>query len=321
MRLVFCGTPDFAVPSLEALLGAGFDVPLVVSRPDKVRGRRGRPEPTPIRRFAQQHAIETAVLERGGRAALYDQILGLSPDVVVVVAFGHIIREPLLRGARFGCVNVHASALPRWRGPAPIHTAIVAGDRSTGVCTMQLEEGVDTGDVYLCETTPIGARETVGELHDRLAQLGSDVLVRTLRGLEEGRVVARAQDASGATHAPLLTRDEASVDFAVPAQRVHDRIRGFDPWPSVSVDLQGERWKLSASQGVEGAAEGHPGQVLGIDETGALIACGEGAVRVAQLQPAGGRPSRPLDLRRGRRLDVGARFSPLSGFSTVEARA
>jgi methionyl-tRNA formyltransferase len=317
MRVVFCGTPEFAVGSLQALVDDAFEVALVVSQPDKVRGRRGRPEPSPVLARARALGLPDAVLERGRarREELYARILELRPDVVVVVAFGHIVREPLLHGAPYGCVNVHASSLPRWRGPAPIHTAIVAGDRETGVCTMQLAEGVDTGAVYLHEAVGIGEDETAGQLHDRLAAIGAALLPRTLRGLAEGSLRAIAQDEAGATHAPMLDKGEGSVDFDAPARRVHDRIRGFDPWPGVTVVLGDRRLKLASSSsptlGDHGAL---PGTVLEIDDARMTIACADGTVRIASVQAEGKRASAPAAYARGHALRVGDRLDPLPGF-------
>lgn len=316
MRSVFCGSPDFARPSLQALLEAGVDVPLVVSQPDRRRGRRAKPTPTPVRALALENGIHTRVLEKGRRRELYEEILSLSPDVVVVVAFGHIIREPLLHGARWGCVNVHASLLPRWRGPAPIHRAVVAGDRRTGVCTMALAEGVDTGDVYQCAETPIGENETTGELHDRLAALGADTLVSTLEGLRAGTLRGRPQPEEGVTHAPLLDKREGSVDFAAPARRVHDRIRGLDPWPSVTVLADDRRIRLGGSRLLdeEDPGEEEAGRVLAIGAEGMDVLCGPGVVRITSVQPAGGRRMTPLELSRGGGLSGSTRLLPLPDF-------
>lgn len=319
MRLVFCGTPDFAVPALAALLDAGSEIPLVVSQPDRVRGRRGAPEPTPVRRLALERGLPTAVLEKGGRAALYEQVLALDPDVVVVVAFGHIIREPLLTGPRLGCVNVHASLLPRWRGPAPIHTAIVAGDTETGVCTMQLAPGVDTGDVYACERTTIGPSETAGQLHDRLADLGGTLLVRTLEGIEAGSLRAHPQDGGAITHAPMLERNEGSVDFGQPARRIHDRVRGLHPWPGTTVDWQGRRLKIFDSEVVDIAPSATPGTVLDAAE-GLLVATTDGAVRLRTLQAEGTRAMPAEEFARGHGLRAGQKLAPLPGFSPRSPR-
>jgi methionyl-tRNA formyltransferase len=317
MRAVFCGTPDFAVPSLGVIVDAGIEVPLVISQPDRVRGRRGRPMPSPVRARALELGLETAVLEKGGRNALYQQILSLDPDVVVVVAFGHIIREPLLTGARFGCVNVHASLLPRWRGPAPIHTAIRAGDAETGVCTMQLEAGVDTGDVYECARTRIADDETAGELHDRLAVLGADTLASTLRGLDEGSLSATPQPEEGITHAPMLERTEGSLDFDRTAQQVHDRIRGLHPWPGVAVQWEGQRLKLSASRTCD--LEGNPGEILAIEE-GVVVGCASGSVRIGLVQAEGKRPVTGAEFSRGHGMEVGQLLRPIDGFAPREPR-
>lgn len=313
MRIVFLGTPEFACPSLRALVDAGHELPLVVSQPDKVRGRRQKPQPTPVRALAQELELPNTTLERGGRDALYRRILDLEPDAAVVVAFGHIIREPLLRGPRLGCINVHASLLPRWRGPAPIHRAIVAGDAETGVGIMALEEGVDTGPVFLSRSTPIGPDETTADLHDRLAALGAEALVETLAGLAAGTLEAEEQDPEAATHAPLLRREEGSVDFAASARRVHDRIRGLFPWPAVTVLHGGRRLKL-LSTSVDPAASGQPGEVLEVDAEGFLVACGEGGIRLRRVQPEARAAMDAADYVRGYDLTPGTVLTPLPGF-------
>ena len=319
MRAVFCGTPEFAIPALNSMIEAGIEIPLVVSQPDRVRGRRGKPVPSPVRQCALDHDLDTAVLEKGQRAALYERILGTGPDVVVVVAFGHIIRDPLLNGARLGCVNLHASLLPRWRGPAPIHTAIVAGDRETGVCTMKLGQGVDTGGVFECARTAIGELETAGELHDRLAILGASTLLSTLGKLDRGEIEAVDQPAEGITHAPMLTRSEGSVDFDRPASEVHNRVRGFDPWPATSVEWDGRRLKISGSELVDLRHDVRPGEILAIDE-GLLVACADSAVRFSRLQAAGKRPVSPGQFARGHGLAPGQQLRPIEDFAPREPR-
>lgn len=323
MRAVFCGTPEFSVPGLDAMLDAGLDVPLVVSQPDRVRGRRQAPTPTPVRARAIERGLETAVLEKGKatREALYARILDLRPDVVVVVAFGHIVREPLLHGAPLGCLNVHASLLPRWRGPAPIHTSIVAGDAETGVCTMKLAEGVDTGDVYDVARTPIDPTDTAGTVHDRLAALGAGLLVRTLVRLEGGDTSSTPQPEEGVTHAPMLDKREGSVDFDAPARRVHDRIRGLDPWPGVTV-VQGDlRLKVRGSAPLRLPPDGVPGTILSIDGDGMRVACADGVVQITEVQPAGRKPMRPIECARGYGLEIGARLRPTEDFAPREPRA
>ncbi|RKZ10110.1 methionyl-tRNA formyltransferase [bacterium] len=320
MRVVFCGTPDFAVPSLRRIVEGGVEVPLVVSQPDKVRGRRGKPSPSPVRAAAIELDLQNTVLERGGRDQLYEQILACKPDVVVVVAFGHIIREPLLNGAPLGCVNVHASLLPRWRGPAPIHTAIVAGDAETGVCTMKLAAGVDTGDIYECASTAIDPDESTGTLHDRLAALGADTLLTTLNGLAQDTLDARPQSGQGITHAPMLTRAEGGVDFDNPAQRVHDRIRGMQPWPGIRVQWQQQPLKIFDSTLLDRAHDAAPGDVLGIEDDGMIVACRDRALRIGRVQAEGKRPVTAAAFAHGHGLAAGQRLLPVDGFEPREPR-
>lgn len=266
--------------------------------------------PTPVRARARALGLEETVLERGARKALYERVLGLQPDLAVVVAFGHIIREPLLNGPPHGCLNVHASLLPRWRGPAPIHRAIVAGDQRSGVCTMRLEAGVDTGPVYRELATPVGADETAGELHDRLALLGAELLVETLDAMQDEGLRTHPQAPEGITHAPLLHKEEGSVDFARSAPEVHDRIRGFDPWPGITVRHGASTLRLAGSRLLP-EAEGEAGQVIALDTDGLQVACASGAVSLTKVQAPGTRWMAPLEFARGRQLEVGDRLLPL----------
>jgi methionyl-tRNA formyltransferase len=319
MRVAFCGTPDFAIPCLDAVVSAGNDVALVVSQPDRKRGRRAQPSPTPLRARARDLGLETRCLAKGARDEVYAELVALDLDATVVVAFGHIIREPLLSAGRFGCLNVHASLLPRWRGPAPIHRAIVAGDRETGVCTMRLAAGVDTGDVYLTRRTPIDPNQCVGELHDRLARLGGEALVETLAGLEGGRLQAQPQSQEGITYAPMLEKCEGSVDFTLAAPRVHNRLRGMDPWPGITVLLEGRRVRLSRSRVVQAEGVlGQAGTVLAIEESHMLVACGEGSVAVSQVRPSGKRAMTPAEFERGSALEVGALLRATDDFCPRE---
>mgnify|MGYP001042378860 CR=1 FL=1 len=322
MRAVFCGTPEFSVPGLDAMLDAGLDVPLVVSQPDRVRGRRQAPTPTPVRARALERGVESTVLERGraNRDELYERILDLEPDIVVVVAFGHIVREPLLHGAPLGCLNVHASLLPRWRGPAPIHTSILAGDEETGVCTMKLAAGVDTGDVYDVARTPIGIHDTAGTVHDRLAELGAQLLVTTLKRLEAGDTSSTPQPDQGATHAPMLDKREGSVAFDRTAREVHDRVRGLDPWPGVTVTSGDLRLKIRSTDPLQLPAGAAPGTVVSIDGDGMHVACLEGVLRIGAVQPAGRKAMKPIDCARGYGLTEGMVLTPTDDFSPVEPR-
>jgi methionyl-tRNA formyltransferase len=311
VRLVFLGSPEFAIPSLEALVRAGHDLALVVTQADKAKGRGRTLLPTPVRRRARELGLQDMALQPKARQEAYDRILALSPELAVVVAFGHLIREPLLNGPTLGCLNVHASLLPRWRGAAPIHRAIVAGDERTGVCTMRLEKGMDTGPVYARTETPIGPDETAGELHDRLAVLGAELLVRTLEEIQSRGLEPQPQASEGVTLAPMLRKEEGTVDFARGAQEVHDRIRGLCPWPGVAVSKNGETLKLKGSQLLPGM-KGEAGAILTIDLEGMIVGCAPGAVRIRLVQRAGGRYLSPLQFARGYPLQVGERLLPLT---------
>jgi methionyl-tRNA formyltransferase len=236
---------------------------------------------------------------------------------MVVVAFGQLLRQPILDTPRLGCVNVHASLLPRWRGPAPIHTSIVAGDDETGICTMKLAAGVDTGDVYQCARTPIEPNETAGELHDRLAALGATTLVTTLQGLDAGTLASTPQPETGITHAPMLDRSEGSVDFGRPAREVHDRIRGLHPWPGVAVQWEGQRLKLSASRASE--REGQAGEILAIEDA-VLVGCATGSVWLETLQGEGKRAMTAAEFARGHGMRAGQSLQALEGFAPREPR-
>lgn len=303
MRIVFMGTPDFAVPTLDAIVAAGHEVLAVVAQPDSVAGRGLKVNrPATVLR-----ALELGLPVRQPRAInsgpFRDWFTTEAFDVAVVVAYGRILKPWHLAAPRYGCLNVHASLLPRWRGAAPIHHAILAGDARTGVCTMKMAEGLDTGDVLLCEETPIGPDETVGELWDRLALMGADLLVQTLDRLAE--LTPRPQDEALATLAPPLTRADGRVDWSRPAGRVHDHIRGLSPWPGAWTEHRGQPFKLWRSRPVEG--EGPAGTVLRADDR-LVVACGEGAVELLEAQAAGGRRQSGRELCNGRKVALGERL-------------
>ncbi len=316
MRLVLLGTPEFACPSLRALLAAGHELALVVTQPDKPRGRGQQPSPTPVKALAAARGLPVAMLERGARTPTYQRILELAPDCVVVVAFGHLVREPLLSSPPLGCLNVHASLLPRWRGAAPIQRAILAGDRITGVTTMRLEAGLDTGPIYLAQPAPIGEDETAGELNERLAALGALLLVRTLEGLAAGTLAPTPQSQAGVTHAPPLRKAEGTVDFAWSAQRVHDTVRALHPWPRATALHGVHRLGLAHTRRLRAPLtpsrqDAAPGTVLQLDAAGMDVACGDGSVRIGQVQPEGGRWMDPASYARGHGLQPGDVLRPL----------
>jgi methionyl-tRNA formyltransferase len=281
MKILFMGTPEFAVPVLEALAEA-HEILAVYTQPPRPagRGKAERPSPIQARAEALGLPVRHPVSLRSETAA--NEFAALQPDVAVVVAYGLILPQPVLDAPRLGCLNIHASLLPRWRGAAPIHRAIMAGDEETGVCIMQMEAGLDTGPVLLREATVIGTEETTADLQDRLAAMGARLIVEALARLPGLTPVP--QPADGVTYAAKIDKAEARVDWARPAVEVDRLIRGLSPFPGAWVEIRGERVKLLRSRRVAGA--GKPGQVLG----GFTVACGSGAVEIIEAQREGKRP-------------------------------
>ncbi len=282
LRLAFFGTPDFAVPSLVALLGAGHDVSRVYSQPPRPAGRGKKPRPSPVEVFAASHGIEVRTPVSLKDADEQAAFAALAPDVGVVVAYGLILPAAILDTPRLGCINVHASLLPRWRGAAPIQRAILAGDTETGITIMRMDEGLDTGPMLLREAIEIGPDETAGSLHDRLAALGGALLVTALAGLAAGSIEAVPQDEAGASYARKLERGEARLDWRRPAAELARQVRAFAPTPGAWFSHGGERVKVLESAIVPGA--GTPGTAL---DDRLTIACGEGALRLRRLQRQG----------------------------------
>jgi len=307
MRVVFFGTPEFAIPSLRSLVWEGHDVAAVVTQPDRPHGRsRSVLVPPPIKAFAAEESIRVFQPEGPTGDVFLASLNRLKADIGVVVAYGHILSPEILALPRLGMLNVHASLLPRWRGAAPIQHAILAGDRSTGVSIMQMEAGMDTGPVYTRGETPIAPEETAGDLATRLADLGAAALVSTLEALASGEVHPEPQDDPLATHAPKIDRDQARIVWTESAEMVARRTRAFDPAPGAWTEHDSRPVKLFGGVPVAGAGE--PGLVL--DHTDRLvIACGEGAVAVAEVQPAGKRRLAVADWIHGRKLGDPVRFS------------
>lgn len=298
MRIIFMGTPDFSAPVLDALVAAGHEIAAVYCQPPRPagRGKKDRPSPVQLRTKALGLEVRHPVsLKSGDEQAAF---AALNADIAVVVAYGLILPQVILDAPRFGCLNIHASLLPRWRGAAPIHRAIMAGDAQTGVCIMQMEAGLDTGPVLLRETIDIGADETTGALHDRLSDLGAASIVRALDQLDQ--LSPEIQSDDGITYAAKIDKSEARVDWTKPAAEVDRMIRGLSPFPGAWCDVAGERVKLLASHCTDGDAA--PGTVL----DGFTIACGTGAVTVTRAQRQGKKPMPAAEVLRG--LDLGARL-------------
>lgn len=307
LDVVFMGTPEFSVPTLAALIAAGHRIVAVYTQPPRPAGRRGLAEtPSPVHAFAAARGLEVRTPVSLKSAEEHERFAALGADVAVVVAYGLLLPKPVLAAPRLGCINLHGSLLPRWRGAAPIQRAIMAGDAETGVMTMQMEAGLDTGPMLLTARTPIGADETAGELHDRLSVLGAPLVVETLAGLAAGSLAAVPQPAAGATYAAKIDKAEARIDFTRPAADVHNAIRGLAPFPGawleISVDGRPERVKVLRS--TLAAGSGTAGAVI---DDGLTIACGEGAVRLVEVQRAGKRAVPAAEFLRGLPLPAGTR--------------
>ena len=293
LRLVFAGTPDFAVPGLRACLSAEADVVAVYTQPDRPAGRGRKLAPSPVKQAAIEAGIPVEQPESLKTPEAQAGLRGYAPDLMVVIAYGLILPREVLAIPRLGCWNVHASLLPHWRGAAPIQRAILAGDADTGVCLMQMEAGLDTGPVLLSESTPIRGDDTGGSLHDRLADIGTRVLGAGLRRVIAGETLrATPQPETGATYAHKLEKSEANLDFSQPAIELERKVRAFDPWPVAEAELAGERariWSATAVNPVPGPRSPIHGSVIAASKHGIDIACGEGVLRILKLQRAGGR--------------------------------
>lgn len=301
MRIVFMGTPEFSVPVLDALVKAGHEVAAVYCQPPRPAGRGKKDRPTPVHARALELGLEVrhpVSLKGAEEQAAFS---GLAADVAVVVAYGLILPQAVLDAPKHGCLNIHASLLPRWRGAAPIHRAIMAGDAETGICIMQMEAGLDTGPVLLRRATPIGAEETTAQLHDRLSKMGSTLIVEALAQLEA--LTPEAQPDAGVTYAHKIDKVEAAVDWSAPAEEVDRKIRGLSPFPGAWVDIDGGRLKLLASRLVHGT--GAPGEVL---DDMLTVACGTGAVQILRLQRAGKGAQDANEFLRGMPLPKGTRL-------------
>lgn len=299
------GTPDFAVPSLEALLGAGHTVCGVFTQPDKPKNRGMKLLPTPVKECALSHNIPVfqPVKLRDGTAL--EQIRALAPELIVVAAYGRILPQEILDCPPKGCINVHSSLLPRYRGAAPINWAILNGDRDTGITIMHMAAALDAGDIIAQASTPIGPHETAPQLTARLAELGGALLAETVTQIEAGTAARIPQDEELVTLAPMLSKELSPLDFHRSAQSLHDQVRGLIPWPAATAQVGGVRCKLFVT-GVEAGA-GEPGTVLEAGKNGILVACAGGsALRILELQPDGGKRMRTSDYLRGHPVEVGS---------------
>ena len=304
MKIVFMGTPEFAVPSLTALCDAGYEVVGVFTQPDRPKGRGNKVIASPIKQLAVEKGIPVFQPLRIRRDGVED-LRALAPDLCVTAAFGQILSQEILDIPRLGTINVHASILPRHRGSAPINWAILQGDATVGVTTMMTDKGIDTGDMLLTAETPYIKGKTAGELTERMAKLGAELLIDTLKQLEAGTLQRIPQDHDRMTYDPMLTKEMGVIDWTHRAEDIVNRIHGLNPWPGCSTAIEGGRLKLLRAEAVSGV--GQPGEILTADpKQGLVIAAGEGAVSVIQLQAPGGKPMNSKDYLRGHPMPVGA---------------
>jgi len=305
MKILFMGTPLFAVPSLEALVAAGHQVVGVFSQPDKPKNRGMKLQPTPVKVCAQVHDIPVFQPTRLRDGAALETIRQLEPDLIVVAAYGRILPQEILDYPRLGCVNVHSSLLPKYRGAAPINWAILNGEKETGVTIMHMAPALDAGDIIAQRATPIDPDETAEALYDRLARLGADLLAETLPRLADGTAPRTPQAEDQATLAPMLSRDLSPMDFTRPAQALHDQVRGLIPWPAATMELNGVRCKVFATAVLGETTGKAPGSVIQADKKGLKLACGGGTVLGIQvLQAAGGKRMAAADYLRGHPVPV-----------------
>ena len=318
MKIIFAGTPEFAAVALQAILAAGFEVPLVLTQPDRPAGRGLQLQPSAVKQLAEHHQIALAQpvsLRLDGKypeiaRRAHAELQATPHDVMVVAAYGLILPPSVLAIPARGCLNIHASLLPRWRGAAPIHRAIEAGDANTGITIMQMEQGLDTGPMLATTSVRIAPQDTTATLHDRLAALGGEMIVATLRQLAEGGVRAVPQPEAGVTYANKISKAESALDFSASAQSLSRKIRAFDPAPGTSMLLEGVTYKVWRAECVAATTAAPAGNVIAADDAnGLVIACGDGALRLQILQKPGGKRIPVADLLRSGVFKVGARVA------------
>ena len=302
LKIIYAGTPEFAAVALQALLDSPHQVCAVYTQPDRPAGRGRKLTASPVKQLALQHGIEVLQPLSLKDVDAQQRLAAFEADVMIVAAYGLLLPKAVLDTPRLGCLNIHASLLPRWRGAAPIQRAIEAGDRETGVTIMQMDVGLDTGDMLHKLSTPIGPNDTAATLHDRLATLGAEALLHTLNGLQQGSIQPEPQDDGQACYARKLSKAEAELDWTLPAAQLARRVMAFNPWPVAQTHLDDQVLRIWQAEAL-GDGSGQPGQVIAADKQGIVVACGDGALRLTQLQLPGGKPlnaqqflnARPLD--------------------------
>jgi methionyl-tRNA formyltransferase len=313
LRIIFFGTPEFAVPTLRELRAAGHDLAAVVSQPDRPRGRGQKPSPAPVKAFAEEHGLRVLQPDRLRDEGFLARLAELAPDLGVVAAYGKILPPAVLDSPRLGLINVHASLLPRWRGASPIHRAVMAGDRETGVSIMRVVQALDAGGVFARAPRPIGPNETSEEVERDLATLGAQLALPVIDALASGTAAEAPQDETLVTYAPRLTREDGLIEWGRPAAAIHNQVRGLHPWPHAVTTLHGARvivlrTSLAALQ-PQPSGQARPGDVLNIDRGGLVVQAGDGRpIALLQLQAEGRRALAARDFAAGARIQPGTRF-------------
>ncbi len=303
MRIVFMGTPEFAVPSLKALIESGEQVVSVVCQPDKPKGRGLEVIPPPTKVLAEKHGIPVLQPQKIRTDEFFNKLKGLNPDLICVVAYGKILPKSILDLPQYGCINVHASLLPQYRGAAPINWAIIRGERVTGITTMKMDEGMDTGDILLKREMPIDDEDTGETLSEKLSKMGAEVLIETIVLLKEGRLNPIPQDHSQATYAPMLKKEDGNIDWRKPAEEIRNLIRGALPWPGAYTKLEGKLLKIYRARATKDS--GRPGEVIRSNSEILRVATGIGALDILEIQIEGGKRLQTEAFLRGRRIKEG----------------
>jgi methionyl-tRNA formyltransferase len=301
------GTPAFALGSLEGLLTSGVNLVGVYTQPDRPKGRGKKLAASPVKQLALEHGIPVFQPQKLRDPAAVEELQELRPDLIIVVAYGQILPKVVLDMPRYHCINVHASLLPKYRGAAPINKAIIDGETETGVTTMLMDIGLDTGDMLVKRSLSIEKNETAGQLHDRLALLGQETLAETLHLLCAGKLVAEKQNEELSCYAPMLKKEDGLIDWQKPAEDIHNQVRGLDPWPGAYTYLDGEVLKIAATTVAE-EVSGEPGTILSADKTGVRVACSEGVLNIGELQLPGKKRLSAMNFLSGRPLFVGTRL-------------
>lgn len=303
LSIVFAGTPEFAVPALAALVSSPHRVVAAYTQPDRPAGRGQQVTASPVKRYALEHGVPVEQPSTLREAGPLQRLKDWSADVIVVVAYGLLLPAEALAAARLGCINIHASLLPRWRGAAPIHRAILAGDAQTGVAIMRMEEGLDTGPILLERATVIGERDTSGTLHERLASLGAQAMLDVLPGLASGTLSERAQPREGITYASKIRKEEARIDWSQAAAAIDRQVRAFNPWPIAESTLGGQQLRVWEAAPVPGRGEARPGTVAATSSEGIDVATGSGWLRLTRVQLAGRKAMSAAEFLRAHRMD------------------